>query len=93
MRNENDDKPILVDSGMHIKQVKWNPNGNVLAVAGSLAENSDGRGIVQFYSAYGAHLRSLRVPGNSGIVNSLSWEGYGLRIALVVDCNILFSNI
>ena len=46
MRKDTDDKPILVDTGMHIKQVKWNPNGNVLAVAGSLTENSDGRGIV-----------------------------------------------
>lgn len=93
MRKETDDKPILVDTGMHIKCVKWNPNGNVLAVAGSLAENSDGKGIVQFYNSYGTHLRSLRVPGTTGIVNSLSWEGYGLRMSLVVDCNILFTNI
>ena len=48
---------------MIIKQAKWNPNGNVLAVAGSLQENSDGKGVVQFYNAYGIHLRSLRVPG------------------------------
>jgi WD repeat-containing protein 35 len=93
MRKETDDRPILVDTGMNIKSCKWNPNGNVLAVAGSLIENSDGKGIVQFYSAYGVHLRSLKVPGANGIVNSLSWEGFGLRIALAVDCNILFSNI
>lgn len=93
MRKETDDRPILVDTGMNIKIAKWNPNGNVLAVAGSLIENSDGKGIVQFYNAYGIHLRSLRVPGTTGIVNSLSWEGFGLRIALAVDCNILFSNI
>lgn len=36
MRKETDDRPILVDTGMHIKNAKWNPNGNVLAVAGSL---------------------------------------------------------
>ena len=46
MRKETDDKPILVDTGMNIKCVKWNPNGNVIAVAGSLTENSDGKGIV-----------------------------------------------
>lgn len=46
MRKETDDRPILVDTGMNIKNVKWNPNGNVLAVAGSLNENSDGKGIV-----------------------------------------------
>jgi WD repeat-containing protein 35 len=93
MRKETDDRPILVDTGMNIKGAKWNPNGNVLAVVGSLIENSDGKGVVQFYSAYGVHLRSLKVPGANGVVNSLSWEGFGLRIALAVDCNILFSNI
>jgi WD repeat-containing protein 35 len=63
MRKETDDRPILVDTGMNIKTVKWNPNGNVLAVAGSLVESSDGKGIVQFYNSYGIHIRSLRVPG------------------------------
>mmetsp|Transcript_26680 Transcript_26680/g.20009 ORF Transcript_26680/g.20009 Transcript_26680/m.20009 type:complete len:133 (-) Transcript_26680:738-1136(-) len=93
MRKENDELPILVDTGMQIKCVKWNPNGNVLAVVGALTESQDGKGIVQFYSAYGTHLRSLRVPGSTGVVNSISWEGFGLRIALAVDCNILFANI
>ena len=46
MKKETDESPILVETGMQIKCVKWNPNGNVLAVAGSLIENSDGRGIV-----------------------------------------------
>lgn len=46
MRKETDDRPILVDTGMNIRTCKWNPNGNVLAVVGSLVENSDGKGIV-----------------------------------------------
>ena len=37
------------------------------------------------------HLRSLRVPGNS--IESCSWEGGGLRIALAVDSHIYFANI
>ncbi len=95
MRKETDDRPILVDTGMIIKCVKWNPNGNILAVAGSYNDGNanDGKGTVQFYNAYGVHLRSLRVPGTSGVVSSLSWEGYGLRIGLAVDSNILFANI
>ena len=93
MKKENDETPILVDTGMHIKCVKWNPNGNVLGVVGALAENSEGKGIVQFYNCYGQHLRSLKVSGSNGMVNSISWEGFGLRIALAVDCNILFANI
>ena len=38
MRNLTDDSPVLVDTGMFIKTVKWNANGNVLAVSGSLVE-------------------------------------------------------
>lgn len=94
MRSLTDDSPTLVDTGMFVKAVKWNPNGNVLAVCGSLMDGSEGsKGVVQFYNAFGIHLRSLRVPSYTGMVNSVSWEGFGLRIALAVDTNILFSNI
>lgn len=93
MRKETDDAPILIDTGMQIRCAKWNPNGNVLAIAGSLMDAADGKGGVQFYNSYGMHIRSLRVPGTTGLVQSLSWEGFGLRIALAVDCNILFANI
>jgi len=46
-RKINDDRPILVDTGMFLKGARWNPNGNVLAVYGSLIEGSDGnKGVV-----------------------------------------------
>jgi WD repeat-containing protein 35 len=93
MRKLSDPKPYLVDTGMIVKQVKWNPNGNVLAVCGSIQEGQDARGIIQFYSNKGQHLRSLRVPGSSGIVNSIAWEGFGHRIVLAIDSNVLFANI
>lgn len=93
MKNETDDNPILIDTGMYIKAVRWNPNGNVLAVGGSMLEGSDKKGVVQFYNAQGHHLRSLRVPSSNGVVNSISWEGYGLRMCLAVDSSILFANI
>ena len=38
MKKLDDKKPYLVDTGMFIKEVKWNPNGNVLAVCGSVQE-------------------------------------------------------
>jgi WD repeat-containing protein 35 len=38
MRKLDDSKPYLIDTGMLIKCAKWNPNGNVLAVCGSLTE-------------------------------------------------------
>lgn len=79
---------------MFIKSVKWNPNGNVLAIAGSSLEDAEGgKGVVQFYNSMGQHLRNLKVPSYTGVVNSVTWEGFGLRIALAVDTNILFANI
>lgn len=33
------------------------------------------------------------MPSYTGVVNSVTWEGFGLRIALAVDTNILFANI
>lgn len=86
MKNLTDKRPYLVDTGMFVKGCKWNPNGNVLAVFGSSAENGgEPKGVVQFYNNKGQHLRTLKVPGQSGIVNSIAWEGFGLRIVLAID--------
>jgi len=41
MKNEIDDQPIIIDTAMNIMQAKWNPNGNVLAVGGSMMEGGD----------------------------------------------------
>jgi len=47
MKKLGDTKPYLVDTGMFIKGCKWNPNGNVLAVCGSIAEQgNDPKGVV-----------------------------------------------
>jgi hypothetical protein len=42
MKNETDDNPILFDTGMKVTSIKWNPNGNVLAIAGS----NEGKGVI-----------------------------------------------
>lgn len=94
MKSPTDDSPKVIDTGMFIKCVKWNPNGNVLAIAGSLLEETEGgKGVLQFYNSQGQHLRNLKVPSYTGVVNSVTWEGFGLRVALAVDTNILFANI
>lgn len=94
MKSLTDERPLCIDTNMLIKSCKWSPNGNVLAVAGSLLDAPENnKGVVQFYNPLGHHIRSLRVPTFTGLVNSVSWEGYGLRIALAVDTNILFANI
>ncbi|NXO33488.1 WDR35 protein, partial [Locustella ochotensis] len=93
MRDENDYNPVLLDTGINIVCVQWNPNGSVLAVAGYLKAASQDKdvNVVQFYTPFGEHLRTLKVPGKQ--ISSLSWEGGGLKIALAVDHYIYFANI
>ncbi|XP_030902468.2 WD repeat-containing protein 35 isoform X2 [Melopsittacus undulatus] len=93
MRDENDHNPVLIDTGMNVVCIQWNHCGSVLAVAGSLKTTSQDKdvNIVQFYTPFGEHLRTLRVPGKQ--ISALSWEGSGLKIALAVDSYIYFANI
>ncbi|KAJ7408453.1 WD repeat-containing protein 35 [Willisornis vidua] len=91
MRDEYDYNPVLIDAGMNVVSIQWNPCGSVLAVAGSLQGTSQDVNIVQFYTPFGEHLRTLKVPGKQ--ISSLSWEGGGLKIALAVDSYIYFANI
>ncbi|NXQ88879.1 WDR35 protein, partial [Nyctibius grandis] len=93
MREENDHNPVLIDTGMNVVCIQWNHCGSVLAVAGSLKATYQDKdvNIVQFYTPFGEHLRTLKVPGKQ--ISALSWEGSGLRIALAVDSYIYFANI
>ncbi|KAM7334874.1 hypothetical protein ACRRTK_005351 [Alexandromys fortis] len=87
------DDPILIDTGMYVVGIQWNHTGSVLAVAGSqkvVTQDKDVN-IVQFYTPFGEHLGTLKVPGKQ--MCSLSWEGGGLKIALAVDSFIYFANI
>jgi WD repeat-containing protein 35 len=91
-----DDEPVLIDTGMTACTMRWNTNGSVLAIAGSKdVQLPDGGSkvahMIQFYSPFGAHLRTLKVPGNK--IAGISWEGGGLRLALAVDSFIYFANI
>ncbi|XP_062462356.1 WD repeat-containing protein 35 isoform X3 [Pezoporus occidentalis] len=93
MRDENDHNPVLIDTAMNVVCIQWNHCGSVLAVAGSLKTTSQDKDVnaVQFYTPFGEHLRTLRVPGKQ--ISALSWEGSGLKIALAVDSYIYFANI
>jgi WD repeat-containing protein 35 len=99
MRSEEDEAPVLIDTGLRATQLKWNTMGSVLAISGSqTVRQPDGKertlSMVQFYSPFGQHLRTLKVPSPSGQgINALTWEGSSLRIALAVDSFIYFANI
>ncbi|XP_031790056.1 WD repeat-containing protein 35 isoform X3 [Piliocolobus tephrosceles] len=93
MRHENDQNPVLIDTSMYVVGIQWNHMGSVLAVAGfqKVATQDKDVNIVQFYTPFGEHLGTLKVPGKE--ISALSWEGGGLKIALAVDSFIYFANI
>jgi WD repeat-containing protein 35 len=96
MRNADDENPVLIDTGMRATNLKWNTMGSVLAISGSQTIRAPGgeerkMSMVQFYSPFGQHLRTLKVPG--GGIKAVTWEGASLRIALAVDSFIYFANI
>uniref|UniRef100_A0A8D0CZF9 WD repeat-containing protein 35 n=1 Tax=Sander lucioperca TaxID=283035 RepID=A0A8D0CZF9_SANLU len=93
MRYENDENPVFIDTLMNVVSIQWNHCGSVLAVAGSLrASNLEKEvNVVQFYTPFGEHLRTLKVPGKQ--MTGVGWEGGGLRIGLAVDSYIYFANI
>eukprot|EP00164_Ancoracysta_twista_P003121 GFYU01004159.1.p1 GENE.GFYU01004159.1~~GFYU01004159.1.p1 ORF type:complete len:1174 (+),score=402.74 GFYU01004159.1:102-3623(+) len=95
MRHESDDNPVLIDTQMKATRIQWNSCGSVLGVSGTqeAVQNGDRKEVnmVQFYTPFGQHLRTLKVPGSG--VKGFSWEGDGLRIALAVDSFIYFANI
>uniref|UniRef100_A0A452VFJ2 WD repeat-containing protein 35 n=1 Tax=Ursus maritimus TaxID=29073 RepID=A0A452VFJ2_URSMA len=93
MRHENDQNPVLIDTGMYVVSIQWNHIGSVLAVAGSQKVVTQDKDVntVQFYTPFGEHLGTLKVPGKQ--MSALSWEGGGLKIALAVDSFIYFANI
>eukprot|EP01138_Halocafeteria_seosinensis_P016315 gb/GECG01016645.1/.p1 GENE.gb/GECG01016645.1/~~gb/GECG01016645.1/.p1 ORF type:complete len:1236 (+),score=172.06 gb/GECG01016645.1/:1-3708(+) len=95
MRSETDNKPVLLDTGMHIVCARWNTSGSVLGIAGIQLAKDTGASKdvtqVQFYDPYGEFLRTLKVPGKK--IQSLSWEGGGLRIAMAVDSYVYFASV
>lgn len=85
--------PVCIDTLMNVVSIQWNHCGSVLAVAGSLrASNAEKEfNVVQFYTPFGEHLRTLKVPGKQ--MTGVGWEGGGLRIGLAVDSYLYFANI
>uniref|UniRef100_A0A1A9X4V5 Uncharacterized protein n=1 Tax=Glossina brevipalpis TaxID=37001 RepID=A0A1A9X4V5_9MUSC len=85
--------PAIFDSQMRITDAKWNHDGTVLAISGTLTETFTSKDISQvcFYTPWGCLCRVLKVPGND--IASVSWEGKSLRVAMAVDSFIYFANI
>ncbi|XP_034051333.1 WD repeat-containing protein 35 isoform X2 [Thalassophryne amazonica] len=93
MRYENDENPVYIDAQMTVVSIQWNPCGSVLALAGfpRVSNLEKDFNVVQFYTPFGEHLRTLKVPGKQ--LTGVTWEGGGLRIGLAVESYIFFANI
>lgn len=95
MRNESDDNPVLVETAMTIVWCSWNSCSSLLAVTGIMPMLVNGEtresNVVQFYTPFGEHVRTLKVPGRE--VTACTWEGGSLRVALSIDSHIYFANI
>lgn len=93
MESIGDDKPYVIDTGMPLDHIAWNPQGTVLAVCGVAPTATVESPVVvtQFFSNEGVHLRTLRVSGK--YTGGITWEGDGLRVAIAVDSSVYFANV
>ena len=90
-RHDEDANVVTFDTEMHITCVRWDHSGSVLAITGSQTTREKTVCLVRFFNAYGQHLRNIRIPGDS--LTSISWDGTGLRLSLIVDSYIFFANV
>ncbi|XP_072936540.1 WD repeat-containing protein 35 isoform X2 [Epargyreus clarus] len=88
MRSCTEEDSVVVETNMTIIDCHWNHNGTVLAAAGYTQDQANA---VQFFSAYGEHIRTLRVP--AGSMRALCWERRSLRLAIAIDSFIYFANV
>ncbi len=77
---------------MILKSVKWNPMGTMIAVGGTSLEYDEKKAVVKFFDGKGNHLKNLRIPQAETVLD-LSWEGNGLRLAVVAGQNIYCASI
>jgi len=91
MTNETDEKPVVMDCQMEIMSAQWNHDGSILAVGGLQSHDGKDYNIVQFFSPWGVHLKTLKIPGTK--LRSCSWEGNSLRIVIAIDSYIYFANL
>lgn len=76
---------------MEIICAQWNQDGSVLAIGGLVSRDDKETNVVQFYTPWGMHLKTLKIPGKK--LASVNWEGNGLRLVITIDSLIYFANL
>jgi WD repeat-containing protein 35 len=62
----------------------------MLALAGTREQQPNQLEVV-FYTPFGRHVSSLKVPGPAAGFHGLAWEGGGLRLSLAMDSSVIFA--
>lgn len=93
LKDDRDENPVVLDTGMTICGGRWAPDGGTIAVAGSQTVGGQGYATVRFYSQRGQPVHSLRLPGASANLQALAWEGSGLRLVMCVDNYLYFATV
>lgn len=93
MRNESDTSPVICRlPSTVIILCRWAPDGTVFAVGGHQTDlPEDERNVMHIISAYGVKLQTLKLPPKN--FTGFSWQGNGLRIAIVIDNNLYLAYI
>lgn len=69
-------------------KAEWSPNGEILAIIGTIKEENQIDNAVCFYSHLtGKFLKSIRIPNT---ITSFCWESFGTKIAITTETFILF---
>lgn len=92
MRNDQDDKAVIIDTEIKPVDCSWSHDGSILAVAGRSGDNAQpGQNTVLLFSATGALLKTTKLPGSQ--VAGISWEAFSLRLALAIDSYIYLAQV
>ena len=70
-----------------VKKAQWSPNGETLAICGTITEENEIKDCLTFYSSSGQYVQDIKL---SNKITSFTWESYGAKIAITTETFLLF---
>lgn len=73
MSSANDDRPVVIDTLVHIVRAAWNHDGTLLVVAGTLRHAGDGSdaNVARFYTCQGLLVHEMQLPKGKEIAGAI----------------------